>query len=101
ARKASDAPLADEALVREEERQRLWNALRQVPEEFRTALVLFDIEGHTYDELAAIEGVPVGTVKSRLFRGRALLRKLLGEPEEEESGTSAANVSSKASGRTE
>ncbi|HEX4384139.1 MAG TPA: sigma factor-like helix-turn-helix DNA-binding protein, partial [Myxococcales bacterium] len=73
--------------------------LRQVPQEFRSALVLFDLEGHTYDELAVIEGVPVGTVKSRLFRGRALLRKLLGE-EQEATGTSAEQVSSKVPGRT-
>jgi RNA polymerase sigma-70 factor, ECF subfamily len=88
ARAPSEAPLADEELSREQEKARLWRALRQVPAEFRSALVLFDLEGHTYDELAVIEGVPVGTVKSRLFRGRALLRKLLGE-EQEASGTSS------------
>ena len=99
ARAPSEAPLADEELEREQEKQRLWGALRQVPEEFRSALVLFDLEGHTYDELAAIVGVPVGTVKSRLFRGRALLRKLLGE-EQEAAGTSVEKVSSKLPGRT-
>jgi RNA polymerase sigma-70 factor (ECF subfamily) len=71
----------DEALEGEQDRRRLWNALRQVPAEFRTALVLFDIEGCTYDEVAAIESVPVGTVKSRLHRGRSHLRRLLDEPE--------------------
>jgi RNA polymerase sigma-70 factor (ECF subfamily) len=98
ARAPSEAPLADEELSREEEKRRLWRALRQVPPEFRSALVLFDLEGHTYDELAVIEGVPVGTVKSRLFRGRALLRKLLGE--EQESGTSQEAMSSKLPGST-
>ena len=73
----------DEGLDREADRRRLWAALRQVPIEFRSALVLFDLEGSTYDEVAAIEGVPVGTVKSRLSRGRAALRRLLGEPPEE------------------
>ena len=72
---------ADQQLEREEERERLWRALRQVAPEFRTALVLFDIEGRSYDEVSVIEGVPVGTVKSRLFRGRAQLRRLLGEEE--------------------
>jgi RNA polymerase sigma-70 factor (ECF subfamily) len=99
ARAPAEAPLADEALAREQEKQRLWRALRQVPAEFRSALVLFDLEGHTYDELAAIEGVPVGTVKSRLFRGRALLRKLLGEEQVGE-GTSADPMSSKLPGST-
>ncbi len=71
--------VADEALAHEEERERVWRALRQVPVEFRTALVLFDIEGRTYDEIAAIEWIPVGTVRSRLSRGRAHLKRLLGE----------------------
>jgi len=61
-----------------------------VPAEFRTALVLFDIEGRTYDEVAAIENVPVGTVKSRLSRGRTQLRRLLGEAED--AGASPAGV---------
>lgn len=73
----SNAEPADEGLARAEERQRIWRALRELPPEFRTAVVLFDVEGHTYDEVAAIEGVPIGTVKSRLSRGRVLLRALL------------------------
>ena len=92
---------ADEAIEREQERQRLWRALRKLPVEFRGAVVLFDIEGCTYDEVAAIENVPVGTVKSRLSRGRALLRGLLGEKEAVESldpsGTSAAAAPSQLS----
>jgi len=69
----------DDAALGEEERRRVWEALRRIPLEFRTAVVLFDIEGHTYDEVAAVEGVAIGTVKSRLHRGRAALRALLGE----------------------
>jgi len=91
-----DAP-ADEKLVQEQERQKVWLALRQVPVEFRTALVLFDLEGRTYDEVAAIEDVAVGTVKSRLSRGRAHLRRLLGEgekPAADEPGTQSAPASS-------
>lgn len=68
----------DEAHDAEEDRRRVWAALRQVPDEFRSAVVLFDIEGLSYDEVAAIEAVAVGTVKSRLHRGRAHLRRLLG-----------------------
>lgn len=82
ARHTSDLPgaaPADELMEQEQERRRVWRALRRVPVEFRTALVLFDLEGRPYDEVAAIERVPVGTVKSRLFRGRGHLRHLLGE----------------------
>jgi RNA polymerase sigma-70 factor, ECF subfamily len=70
---------ADEALLREEERKKLWHALRGVQVEFRSAVVLFDLEGLSYDEVAAIEAVPVGTIKSRLSRGREQLRRILAE----------------------
>lgn len=55
-------------------------ALRQVPAEFRIALVLADVEDLPYDRIAEILGVAVGTVKSRVFRGRAALGRALGEP---------------------
>jgi RNA polymerase sigma-70 factor (ECF subfamily) len=91
----------DESLDAEESRRRVWAALREVPAEFRSAVVLFDLEGLSYDEVAAVEGVAVGTVKSRLHRGRACLRRLLGpEPEPdaaapaEPPGTNAAATSS-------
>lgn len=73
------SPAADELMSREEDRRRVWQALRRLPAEFRTALVLFDIEGCSYGEVASIDGVPVGTVKSRLSRGRAQLKELLEE----------------------
>lgn len=72
---------ADRGLEEEQERARLWAALRQVPVEYRTAVVLFDIEGRSYDEVAAIEGVALGTVKSRISRGRAHLRRVLEQAE--------------------
>jgi len=52
-------------------------ALRQVPEAFRAVLVLREIEGFTYEEIADILQVNLGTIKSRLTRGRAALRVLL------------------------
>jgi len=63
--------------VHQENRARVEQALRQVPEPFRTTLILRDIEGFVYEEVAAIEGVNLGTVKSRLVRGRACLKALL------------------------
>lgn len=52
-------------------------ALRTLPEDFRTAVVLCDVVGLQYDEIADDLGVPIGTVRSRIHRGRALLRKAL------------------------
>jgi len=69
--------LPDEALQRAELSALLWDALRALPVEFRTAVVLFDVEGLSHEEVAAVEGVALGTVKSRLSRGRAQLRAWL------------------------
>ena len=52
-------------------------ALAALPEEFRTAVVLADVADLTYDEIARAVGVPVGTVRSRIHRGRRMLRGAL------------------------
>ncbi|MGI9008236.1 MAG: sigma-70 family RNA polymerase sigma factor [Streptosporangiaceae bacterium] len=52
-------------------------ALRDLPEDFRTAIYLADIEGYPYREVARIMGTPIGTVMSRLHRGREKLRNKL------------------------
>lgn len=52
-------------------------ALAQVPEVFRLAVVLSDLEGLSYDEIAEATEAPVGTVRSRIARGRAILRREL------------------------
>jgi RNA polymerase sigma-70 factor (ECF subfamily) len=66
--------------LHEENRARVEWALHQVPEPFRTTVILRDIEGFVYEEVASIEGVNLGTVKSRLVRGRAYLKALLTAP---------------------
>jgi RNA polymerase sigma-70 factor (ECF subfamily) len=55
----------------------LLRALRGLPNEFRTAVYLADIEGYPYREIAEIMGTPVGTVMSRLHRGRRKIREQL------------------------
>ncbi|MCW5827560.1 MAG: sigma-70 family RNA polymerase sigma factor [Gemmatimonadaceae bacterium] len=53
------------------------DALNAIPETFRSAVVLVDLEDQSYEDAAAVLGVPVGTVRSRLFRGRKLLQEQL------------------------
>lgn len=55
----------------------LISALRALPDEFRLAVYLIDVEGFSYRETAAAMGTPIGTVMSRLHRGRASLRSQL------------------------
>src|SRR5260370_1758601 len=55
----------------------IFRALRDLPEEFRVAVYLADIEGYAYKEIATIMGTPIGTVMSRLHRGRSRLRDQL------------------------
>ena len=69
------APSADEATDRLSDEVQA--ALRRLPEEFRTAVVLCDVVGLSYEEIADAIAVPVGTVRSRIHRGRRLLRTAL------------------------
>jgi RNA polymerase sigma-70 factor (ECF subfamily) len=61
--------------------EEITRALEALPEAFRSAVVLRDIEEFSYAEIAEILEVPVGTVMSRIHRGRALLRQTLRRPE--------------------
>lgn len=59
--------------------ERIIEAIQALPEEYRTAVILSDLEGLPYADIAELMEVPVGTVKSRLFRGRRQLQKVLYE----------------------
>jgi len=71
----SDSPF-DHA-SQSETRARVEAALREIPEAFRTVVILREIEGFAYEEISEILNVNLGTVKSRLTRGRSALRALL------------------------
>jgi RNA polymerase sigma-70 factor (ECF subfamily) len=57
--------------------ERLQKALEALPREFRTAVLLCDVEGLSYEEIARVMGTSIGTVRSRIHRGRVALRKSL------------------------
>jgi len=86
------APSGDESALRSlerEERVRLVHrGLRALPSELREVLVLFDLQGVPYDEIAETLGIPLGTVKSRINRGRLELAKRLRGRRREYSETS-------------
>jgi RNA polymerase sigma-70 factor (ECF subfamily) len=66
------------ALKRQTQRV-LTEALAEITSDQRTAIVMYDVEGFDYQEIASITGVSLGTVKSRIHRGRLALRDLLGK----------------------
>lgn len=67
----------DRAYARKELAEKLWTALDQLPFDQRTVIVLREIDGLSYDDIAFSLGVAVGTVKSRLTRARQTLRQQL------------------------
>jgi RNA polymerase sigma-70 factor (ECF subfamily) len=74
---ADDSPSPEESAEKAELEQAIQNCLNHLPEEFRSVVVLIDVQGLDYAEVSAITGKPLGTVKSRLARGRLRLRKCL------------------------
>lgn len=71
------APDVEETVQRGELADVVQAALVKLPPEYREAVVLRDLEGRSYEEIAEVLGVPAGTVRSRIHRGREALRQLL------------------------
>jgi RNA polymerase sigma-70 factor (ECF subfamily) len=67
-------PTPDRVLAQKELAERLKSALDRLPFEHRTAIVLREVDGLSYEEIAFSLGLPIGTVKSRLTRARQALR---------------------------
>jgi RNA polymerase sigma-70 factor (ECF subfamily) len=77
---------SDERLLADQRAERLHAAIARLPVEYREALVLFELQELTYAETAAVLDCPVGTVRSRLHRGRVLLAAMLDEGEQGSAG---------------
>lgn len=71
------APLVDERMIEDERRRAVSRAITSLPEKYRSALVLRDVEGMSYDQIAEVLSLSEGTVKSRINRARNLLREKL------------------------
>jgi RNA polymerase sigma factor (sigma-70 family) len=67
----------EDSVLEAERRRAIEACLAALPVEFRTVAILADVQGYPYDEVAAVIGAPLGTVKSRLARARARLRECL------------------------
>lgn len=74
---ADERPLPLQLLEGDEMRQRLREALLELPDNYRTVIVLRDIEGLTYEEIARVTDSTLEAIKSRLFRARQTLRRVL------------------------
>jgi len=71
------SPDPEKLLMQKSTRQMLRDALEELPSEFREVIVLRELEGYSYKEIAAVVGAPVGTVMSRLARARGRLQQCL------------------------
>ena len=79
---ADTAPGTEEQIVQEDERRRLREAIAELPEDQREALILTQLEKISYEETARRLGVEEGTVKSRVNRAKARLKEMLSEGRE-------------------
>ena len=72
-----DRPLPDAELISDERDRTIAAAIATLPEKYRVPIILRDIEGRSYDEVAEIMGLGLGTTKSRISRARGLLKEKL------------------------
>lgn len=84
ATKSSSSP--ENGLIREENKRIIWQALNRLSPEVRLTVILRDIQGKSYQEIAEIMELPLGTIKSRVNRGRLKLARILKKNKEKENG---------------
>lgn len=88
-----ESEIPDENLLNQELSAVIRQAMLKLPEQFRTAIVLREVEGLSYEEIAVITKTEMGTVKSRIARARSKLQEILKPYLENESAESASEVS--------
>jgi RNA polymerase sigma-70 factor (ECF subfamily) len=78
--------MPEQSFLRAETGRRVRRALSALPSDYRKAVVLADVQGYSYEEIAQYVGCPVGTIRSRLHRGRQLLRQNILKLQSQEEG---------------
>jgi RNA polymerase sigma-70 factor (ECF subfamily) len=79
--RADPSPGPEHQAIALDEARRLRAAIDALPEKYRTVITLYHLQGKQYDEIAQVLGLPMGTVKTHLFRAKEQLRKLLSAAE--------------------
>lgn len=82
-RQSDLGPSPEDEVIKKTEAEQLRRAIEEMPEPFREAIVLRELEDLSYAEIAEVTGVPIGTVMSRLSRGRTILAEILLPPRED------------------
>jgi RNA polymerase sigma-70 factor (ECF subfamily) len=83
--RADAAPGPEQQAISLDEARRLRAAIDALPEKYRTVITLYHLQGQQYEEIANVLNLPMGTVKTHLFRAKEQLRRLLGGAEVTES----------------
>lgn len=76
--RADSGPGPEQTAIALDEAARLRAAIEALPEKYRTVITLYHLQGKQYEEIAEVLGLPMGTVKTHLFRAKEQLRRLLG-----------------------
>jgi RNA polymerase sigma-70 factor (ECF subfamily) len=77
--RADTAAGPESEAIANDEAQRLRGAIAALPEKYRTVITLYHLQGRQYEEIAQVLGMPMGTVKTHLFRAKEQLRRILNE----------------------
>jgi RNA polymerase sigma-70 factor (ECF subfamily) len=77
--RADSAAGPERAAIANDDARRLRAAIDALPEKYRTVITLYHLQGRQYDEIAKVLGMPMGTVKTHLFRAKEQLRRILSE----------------------
>jgi RNA polymerase sigma-70 factor, ECF subfamily len=83
--RADSGPGPEQQAIALDEASRLRTAIDALPEKYRTVITLFHLQGQQYEEISTVLGLPMGTVKTHLFRAKEQLRRLLSGMEVTES----------------